>query len=453
MKKAVIYLRVSTEDQVEKGFSLQAQRFECLAKSKELNCDEVVEFCDEGVSGSILERPMLLIALETIKQNPTDYFICYDPSRLSRNVSHQLILIDNIKKHKTKLIFVRSSFEDTAEGRFQITIMAAVDEYERARLKIRTELGKRAKAYQKLLTHNPNIYGYIFDKETDTLTINEKQAEVVKMMYTWLLEENLGPSKIADRLNEYNIPSMRDKLWSRVSTNRILKNYSYTGTLYIRRYDARDYKLNKFKKKDEKVSVTEKPREQWIGIEIPAIIEKQNWEKAKTLLYKSNRIFKMGEKPVYLLSGLLKCGSCGGTISGKTVSKNNITKNSYYCCINKYNYDLAASERCKSTLYKADELEEAIINEVYSWILNKVEIEKLYNTKIYYKEQMDKAYSMPSNDSIDIHYLMKLIQGYISDMSTNKKNRMINSLIKDITIEENNITIKAFIPNNIIKEF
>lgn len=449
MNKAIIYLRVSTEEQAEKGFSLQAQRCECIEKAKELNCERVMEFCDEGVSGSILERPMLLDALEALKQHTINFFICYDPSRLSRNVSHQLILIDNIKKCKTKLVFVRSSFEDTAEGRFQITIMSAVDEYERARLKIRTELGKRAKANQKLLTHNPNIYGYIFDKETDRLFINAEQAQIVKMMYNCLLEENLGPTKIADRLNELQIPTMRNKQWSRVSVNRILRNFSYTGTIYIRRYDTRDYKLNKFKKKKDKVSIVEKPKDQWIGIEIPAIIDKYTWDKAKLTLDKGKRIYKNHIDKTYLLSGLLKCGCCGGTMFGKTVTKKNYAENRYYCCINKYNYELEALDRCNSRLYKAEEIEIAIWNKVRTMIINRTEIEKLVAKNIY-SNLIDKEKSKKLDDSIVI---IEEIAAYIDKMTIIEKNQILNRIIRDIIIEDNIIKIKAFIPKYIIEEF
>lgn len=449
MNKAITYLRVSTEEQAEKGFSLQAQRYECIEKAKELNCEEVMEFCDEGVSGSILERPMLLDALEALKQHTINYFICYDPSRLSRNVSHQLILIDNIKKFKTKLVFVRSGFEDTAEGRFQITIMSAVDEYERARLKIRTELGKRAKANQKLLTHNPNIYGYIFDKETDSLLINLEQAQIVKMMYNWLLQENLGPTKIADKLNELHIPTMRNKQWSRVGINRILRNFSYTGTLYIRRYDTRDYKLNKFKKKKDKVSIVEKPKDQWIGIEIPAIIDKHTWEKAKLMLDKGKRIYKNSLDKTYLLSGLLKCGCCGGTMFGKTVSKKNHVENRYYCCSNKYNYKLDALNRCNSRLFKAEEIEAAIWNKVRTMIINITEIEKLLAKNIYI-DTMDKGISYQSSNR---SFIIEEITTYIDKMTILEKNQILNRIIKDIIIEDNIIRIKAYIPRYIIDEF
>ncbi len=104
MSRAIMYLRVSTEEQAEKGFSIQAQREECINKAQELGCYDVTEYLDDGISGSIMERPMLINALEVMKHNKIDFFISFDSSRLSRNVSHQLILIDSIKKYGTKLV-------------------------------------------------------------------------------------------------------------------------------------------------------------------------------------------------------------------------------------------------------------------------------------------------------------------------------------------------------------
>jgi site-specific DNA recombinase len=508
MGKAIVYLRVSTEEQAEKGFSLQAQREECFQKLKELNCDEMLEFCDEGVSGSILERPMLLNALDIMKQCAINYFICYDPSRLSRNVSHQLILIDNIKKFGARLIFVRSNYEDTAEGRFQLTIMSAVDEYERARLKIRTELGKRTKANQKLLTHNPNIYGYIFDKESDTLHMDKEQSEVVKLMFNWLLLDKLGPAQITDKLNDLCIPSMRGKLWNRVTVSRILRNYSYTGTLYIRRYDTKDYKLNKFKKKGEKIKISEKPKDQWVDIEIPAIISKSTWEKAILLLSKSKRIYKTHDNQKYLLSGLLTCGMCGGTLFGKSIVKNGKSTNRYYCCMNKYNYNKEEPSRCKSRLYKADELETVIWEKVRHWIINKEEIKKALMNMSFIKE--DKSYLdkctyanhlitqalkekekiiklfqkeiiderefdikiMETNNRIkgakdlqmeadhleldkntDKVEFLNQIENAVDKMSLTVKNKILCTLIKEIKIKNNQLILNIYIPERITQDF
>lgn len=505
MGKAIIYLRVSTEEQAEKGFSLQAQREECITKANELNCFENLIYCDEGVSGSILERPMLLNALEALKQYDIDYFICYDSSRLSRNVSHQLILIDNIKKCGAKLIFIRSNYEDTAEGRFQLTIMAAVDEYERARIKIRTELGKRTKANQKLLTHNPNIYGYLFDKKTDTLTINVKQAEIVKLIYNLYINDGLTPVEISKKLNELDIPSMRGKLWSRTAISRILKNNSYIGVLHIRRYDTRDYRLNKFKKKGEKVKIVEKPKEQWISISIPAIIEENEWRRASILLDKAKRFRSNMSRQEFFLAGLIKCGICNGNVYAKNVVNSGNTPNRYYCCSNKYNYDLTAENRCTSTLYNAEELEDVIWDKVKQWILNEKEIDKILYNNLYINEEknfsstyininalLSNAYvekeriiklfqkniinekeldtkineieskisqanelKVKANEKKDIFLnnnveILNYIREYINRMTATEKYKILHKLIKEIKIKNNQIEIKAIIPNRII---
>lgn len=499
MSIAMIYLRVSTEEQAEKGFSIYAQREECTKKAQELGCTEVLEYLDDGVSGSILERPMLMNALDDMKNKKVDFFICYDSSRLSRNVSHQLILVDSIKKHGAKLVFIRNSFEDTAEGRFQITIMAAVDEYERAKLKVRTELGKRAKAKQGKLTHNPSIYGYYFNKETDELTINDEQASIIKMMYNWLLEEKIGPAAIAEKLNKMNVPSMRGKKWSRVTVNRMLNNFSYTGTLYIRRYDTREYRLNKYKIKDERVSIKQKPKEQWVPITIPQIIDIDTWRKASFQLAKSKRIYKRSMKEQYLLSGLLKCGICGGTIFGRSTYKGGQLKNKYYCCINKYNYNITIEERCKSKLIKADELEQLIWGTVKAWILNEKKISEVIQRKQASKsiDKENAAYQLINKaetekqkiitlffknlieeqemenrlkaitETIDIlrkeYESIKKVQkseakmnesGIVSRISTYletldvlDKNKLLHIIIKEIILEDNKLIIKIYIPS------
>jgi len=284
---ALVYLRVSTEEQAEKGYSIQAQRTEGVNKAIELGCspEEVHIFGDEGVSGAVMERPQLMAALDMLRneRNNIDFFICYDSSRLSRNAAHQLILIDEIKKNGTELIFIKNSYKDNAEGRFQLTVMAAVDEYERARLKLRMEMGKRAKANQHKLTHNPGLYGYNFDSITDTLIINKEHAENLRLIFRLLNDEHMGPAEIAEKLNELEVPSPRMKQWSRVTVRRILSNSSYLGILHIRRYDTRDYHLNKYKKKSEKIKVKERPRDEWIPVRIPQIIDKDIWEKAQNI--------------------------------------------------------------------------------------------------------------------------------------------------------------------------
>jgi len=368
---ALVYLRVSTEEQAEKGYSLQAQRTEGVNKAAELGCspENVYVFSDEGVSGAVLERPQLMAALDMLKKGDSDieYFICYDSSRLSRNAAHQLIIIDEIKKTDVKLIFLKNHYQDNAEGRFQLTVMAAVDEYERARLKLRTEMGKRAKASRHKLTHNPGLYGYDFDPVTDTLNINKEHAQNLRLIFRMLVEEHIGPAEIAVKLNESGVPSPRMKQWNRVTVRRMLANPSYLGILYIRRYDTRDYHLNKFRKKGEKIKIKEKPRDEWIPVEIPEIIDMTTWEKAQNILNSSKHSNKKRDKADFLFSTLLRCGKCGSLMSTKSIVKGSSSYRYYIC---RGEHIEIPEEKGASILIRAENLEKTVWDYVCSCIFS-----------------------------------------------------------------------------------
>lgn len=503
MKKAIAYLRVSTEEQADKGFSIQAQREECIKKALELGCniENIMIFSDEGVSGAVLERPQLMASLELMKKGGINYFITMDTSRLSRNVSQHLILIDEIKRCGTELIFLRNSFKDNPEGRFQITIMAAVDEYERARLRLRTEMGKRAKAKQHLLTHNPGIYGYNFDIKTDCLYINEEQANIVKLMYHWFIEEDMGPSEICSILNEMGIQSPRGKLWSRVTVRRMLANESYTGILYIRRFDTREYHLNKYKKRSEKVKVVERPRNEWIDIKIPQIIEKGIWQKAQEKLNEYKRTTRRSSiKEEYMLSSIMRCAECGSYLNGKLVRSRDKDYRYYICPARNKK---AENKNCSLKTINSEKIEERIWAVIKGRILNKAtnnmnlkkiiekvkknigkktellsyEIEnankeasriitlfqKGYINEEEMKNRLDKlndkitllrnrgeniGYELDSRRKklykmINEKNIYNIIESILKEMDNTGKNHIIKISVKEIVVSSNSITIKS----------
>lgn len=437
---ALVYLRVSTEEQAEKGYSMKVQRTEGINKAIELGCspENIYVFSDEGVSGAFLERPQLMAALNMIKErkNEIRYFICYDSSRLSRNAAHQLIIVDEIKKNGVQLIFLKNNYQDNAEGRFQLTIMAAVDEYERAKLKLRTEMGKRAKAKQLMLTHNPGIYGYDFDTKTDTLNINEGHAENVKHIFAMLIEEHMSPAEIAKKLNDLGIPSPRMKQWSRVTVRRMLSNPSYTGTLYIRRYDTRECYLNKFKKKGEKIKVKERPRNEWIPIKIPRIIDKCTWEKAQEVLKKSKRLSEKKYKKDFILASLLRCGICGCSMNSKAVEKDDKVYR-YYICSEKYKS--IKQEGCKAALVRAEDIEKEVWNKIYNEIRIFVTKEADMN-KAVRKYISDRQNEIENIFKKKLHYIIKDI---LYGLDNEDKRYIYGLLISEIIVADNMITIKG----------
>lgn len=435
--KAIIYLRVSTEEQAEKGFSISAQKEECTKKAIELGCEEnsIIEFADEGISGSILERPALIAALNMSKNdNDIKYFICLDSSRLSRNVSHQLIIVDEIKKAGTQLLFIKTSYDDSPEGRFQLTVMSAVDEYERARFRFRTELGKKAKASKKLLTHNPGLYGYDYNKETDTLSINEEEAKNIKLMYRWMIDEEIGPNAIAQRLNDLSVPTKKNKLWQKTTVKRMLSNTAYKGTLYIQRYDTADVKLNKYKEESEKAKRKERPRDEWIGVSVPSIVDEDTWNRVQELMLNARRKWRSYSKAEYLLSALCRCGLCGCTMHGNMVSSKGKQRR-YYVCTAK-SPGIVGIDRCSLSFINADILEQLVWDKVVSWLKNPDELEKEIKSGI--PDNMGEKEKRLKELNIDIDNLLKekervatmFQKGLINELSTEKR-------LREIGIKEN----------------
>lgn len=437
---ALVYLRVSTEEQAERGYSMKVQRTEGVNKALELGCrpENIYVFSDEGISGAFLERPQLMAALNMIKERKNDirYFICYDSSRLSRNAAHQLIIVDEIRKNGVQLIFLKNNYQDNAEGRFQLTIMAAVDEYERAKLKLRTEMGKRAKAKQLMLTHNPGIYGYDFDPKTDTLNINEDHAENVKHIFAMLIEEHKSPAEIAKKLNNSGIPSPRMKQWSRVTVRRMLSNPSYMGTLYIRRYDTRDCYLNKFKKKGEKIKVKERPRNEWIPINIPRIVDKCTWEKAQEVLKESKRLSEKRYRKDFILAPLLRCGICGGLMNGKAVTKGDKTYRYYFC---PEKYKSVKQGGCKAAFIRAEDIEKEVWNKIYNKICIFVTKEADLNKAIE-QYMSDRQNEMESIFKKKLHYI---IENILCGLDSEDKRYVYGLLISEIIVADNMITIKG----------
>ena len=96
--RVAIYVRVSTQEQAEHGYSLGTQMEACRQKAHELGAVTIREYIDDGQSGEFLDRPALTELRRGLKGKEFDLVIVYDPDRLARNLAHQLIVAEEIEK-------------------------------------------------------------------------------------------------------------------------------------------------------------------------------------------------------------------------------------------------------------------------------------------------------------------------------------------------------------------
>lgn len=337
------YCRVSTDDQAEKGYSLEEQLDQCKMK---VGTNEVLEYIDDGYSGELLNRPYLTKLRTDIEKGLIHKVVCYDPDRLSRNLLVQLLLDDEFKKAGVELVFVRGDYQNNPEGKMFFSMRGAISEFEKAKIKERTSGGRTRKAKKGFVVKNSKLYGYNFDKEKNTYTINEKESKIVQMIFDYYTDPNSsyeGINGIAEHLTELKIPTKKNKgVWHRQVVRQILMNEAYTGNYYQNRFDTvGDYVA---RQAGEKVKTGRiRPKEEWIHAKIPAIISEEQFEYTQQLLEQGRRRHANYGKHSYLLSGLVRCGRCGGTMTGRKRKSHGKDFYVYEC---KKNYAGAKDKGC-----------------------------------------------------------------------------------------------------------
>lgn len=301
--RAGIYLRVSTEDQARNGYSLAEQREACTQRARELGAEEILEFVDEGVSGSTLDRPGLEALRRSVRSGSIQVVVMRDPDRLARKLAHQLLLTEEFERHGIDLQFLDFDWKDTPEGRLFYAVKGAIAEYEKEKIRERMTRGKIQKAKQGGIPVSFTTYGYKYDPESGKVSVVEEEAAVVREIFRLFVSEDRGVNGIAKLLNDRGVPTPRRRpRWHRQVVRQILTHSTYAGVWY---YGKVDWHTRQPRSRDE-----------WIGIPVPAIVDISTWQEAQRRLSQSRRLWAKKAKQQYLLSGLISCLDCGNTVSG-----------------------------------------------------------------------------------------------------------------------------------------
>ena len=350
--KAAIYARVSTEDQEREGTSLGSQVEACFNKARDLGYEMPQELTfTETFSGLTLDRPRLAELREKAKNRDIEAVIVHTPDRLSRVGEDILSLAKELKMEGIKLLFVKEQWEDTLNGKLVGFMLGWASEFEASQIRERTMRGKLAKARQGKQPCGRAAYGYrLRDGRHE---INEEEAEVIRMVFDWLARDGMTLRAIQLRLNRLGIPTKEGKSWwQRATLYRIVRDPVYTGKWYYNKRMEAPAKT----KKGATVQVL-KAREQWIPVEVPAIITEQTFEAAQSQLKRNRELCKRNTNREYLLTGLLVCGKCGFNLNARTV-KSRV----YYCCNSKLG--TTTPNICPSKYIQGLKLEEIVWNTI-----------------------------------------------------------------------------------------
>lgn len=381
--KVIIYSRVSTEEQMDKGYSIDGQIYDCKKRAFELGYKESnITVISDGISGGLLDRPGLNKLRELISSDiKPEIIIMYDPDRFARKLTHQLVVTDEILKNGIQLEFINFEWKNTPEGRMYYQLRGIFAEFEREKIRERTIRGRMTKLKKHgKLSYDPRLYGYKFDTVEDVLILHPEESKVVQLIFMWAAEGNSGEA-IARKLANDNISAPRGSKWYGATVTRILNNESYLGTYWAYKSDYHQG----FKRK--------RPREEQFPISIEPIITKSIYDKAQKVLQGHRTRTGRPAEREYLASGLGRC-FCGRSVVASVKSGNR--EYTYYSCVGKHktSYDSMTGKSmktCDSRYWNSTVVDEVVWEKVKEIISNPKEIlEEFIEENIKNKEVSQK---------------------------------------------------------------
>lgn len=340
--KIAAYCRVSTEkDEQLDSLENQKEFFEEYAKK---NGHELVRlYADEGISGtSLKKRDEFMRLLRDARLGLFNMVVVKDVSRLARNTVDFLQSIRTLKGLGVNTLFLTANMDSLGESEFILTMFGAMAQEESANLSKRVKFGKKINAKKGRVPQR--IFGY--DRiDNFTLSINHKEAKVVREIFRLYLEDGLGCRTISMALNEMGYKTKFGCEWNPRGVRRILTNPIYCGHYINNKYEIEDYLTGK------QVRI---PQEQHFHHIRPEweIVSPEVFSKAHRQMDERRARFDCGEPFIgarysnkHLFSTLIKCEHCGRSFCQKRYTYVN-TRVYWKCTTN----DQYTAERCDNVI-------------------------------------------------------------------------------------------------------
>ncbi len=378
--KIAIYARVSTNRQMQSQ-SIE-QQIERLQEAVTQHCEwELVpehNYRDDGYTGAKLNRPGLDRLRDAASMAAFELILVTAPDRLARKYVHQVLLIEEFHNLGCDIQFLeRPMKDDDPHDQLLLQIRGAVAEYERNLIAERMRRGRQAKLRAgTLLPWTRAPYGYILDPERprdpSRLRIDPVKVKIVQQIFDWYtdLETPVSLYWVAKQLSAQQIPTPRGGIrWNVATIRGILRSPTYTGTAYSGR--TRPVPARRRKSALLPVGRGESsqptPPEDWIAVSVPSIISQETFDAAQARLEKNKQMARRNNKShQYLLRGLVSCGQCRLTSTGRTQGKYH-----YYVCQGRTNALRAAKgERCIARYVPSQQLDELVWQDLCRIVAN-----------------------------------------------------------------------------------
>ena len=358
---AALYARVSSDRQ-DVDLSVAAQ-LRALRDYAQRNGYLVArEYVDEAESGRIADRPQFSRMLDEASkpEAPFKEILVWKFSRFTRKREHAVAFKSMLRRRGVRVVSITEQADDTPTGKLLEAIIESVDEFYSENLAQEVLRGMREAATRGfwMTTYAPYGYRrvYVQDgiKKRPKLELNPPADAVVRRIFDMVLQ---GRSilDVTKTLNAEGIPTTNGKKWLKTTIHTMLDNEAYTGTLV---WGA--------KAKDGAPPVRVEDAH-------PAIVSKRDFQKARKLLA-SRAPKKMNPRRAsspYLLSGLVKCETCGKAMTAAEAKSGRYT---YYIC---HSLLKRGKGTCETPRLNAKSFEKLIVSEIRENVLTESNIRDL----------------------------------------------------------------------------
>ena len=420
-----VYVRVSTEDQRDNGYSIDSQLRMIKEYCEKNNYDIVDVYNDAGHSGKDLMRPEMQRLLKDIKSHKIEIIVAIKVDRLTRNNYDGFWLLNYCEEYDVKIELILEPYDvTTANGEMIFGMNLVFGQRERKEIGART---KRAMEEMALKHIHPSKapYGYIRNKETGHLEIEPIEAQVVKEIFE-LCKQGNSTRNISITLKNKKAYLKTGK-WTSDRVYKILTNSIYIGI----------FEYGKYCRKPQDILKVENYCEQ--------IIDVDTWKLTRRVLEK-NKHSNYGEH-IHLFTGIVRCPTCGRILSSTNSFKYSGTPKE------KIYYHLTCKNpNCKSKglHYSSDKIEQKlvrILNELTRYMYDMDnEIIVCNSTKTKDIKDIEKAIEklkMQEKKLVDLY-----LSSTLNIETINYKNDIIKKEIENLNKKKQQID-----PNNDFKEY
>jgi site-specific DNA recombinase len=354
-KRAVLYARVSTEAQAADDKTSLPEQLLALRKYADANGYRVVEEISEEITGRKQDTEGLERIRDFADAGDIDAVLVYKWNRMARTVARFESFMLEMRLARVEVVSLDGQSNETASGRMFNRLMAVFNEYQRDDLVATMQQGKRGQARRgKMVPGRYTPFGFEYDRETRSYTVNESRMIHVRRMFRMVAEEGASlrgikrtfeadgiltagggkrwhPSTVREMiLNDVYLPHTRAELEALAASGNLAPEV-LSALDPERSYGIQWYSKNKWETDGEghKI-VTERPRDEWIAIPTPeAGVPREHVEAAREAIKDNVRPSNAGYR-AWPLKGIAYC-PCGTRLKPHRVNKKN-GPHFYYVC-------------------------------------------------------------------------------------------------------------------------